>query len=256
LHAEGDSSGRIVFTGDRLDDYYKDLPGSWPGIIFSESSENNLIRYTVFKNANDAIVVTGIGNNATKLSLNACTISNASGSGVLAEHSSINAVNSLIYNCGSNVQIMAGGTYHFTNCTVAAYSTDFISHNDPVLNISNTDSTGQAFPLDANFINSIFYGDDGVVTDEIAVQQNGNTFFSLNCENDLYKGNAPGGHFVNCLQNEDPLFVNTDPAKNAFDFHLQSGSPCVNAGKKVAVSTDLDGVARDSDPDIGCHELQ
>jgi hypothetical protein len=99
------------------------------------------------------------------------------------------------------------------------------------------------------------YGGDGIVTDEISIQQAGNTSFTLDFENDLYKGNTPAlGNIVNCLQNEDPLFVNIDAPKNEFDFHLQSGSPCINTGKKVAVTVDLDGISRDANPDIGCYE--
>jgi hypothetical protein len=62
----------------------------------------------------------------------------------------------------------------------------------------------------------------------------------LNFENDLYKGNTPAlGNIVNCLQNEDPLFANIDAGKNEFDFHLPPASPCINTGKKVLVSIDL-----------------
>jgi hypothetical protein len=255
LQINGETSERVTFAGDRLDDYYKDLPASWQGIIFSESSGNSIIDNADLKNAKDAIVVNGLSNTGFKLSLNGCMVKNASGPGILSNNSSINAINCLIYNCGSNIQIIAGGNYNFTNCTVAGYSTDFVSHSSPVLNISNTDSSNQTFSLNANFTNSIFYGEEGIVTDEIAVQQSGNTPFTLNFENDLYKGNTPAGNFVNCIQNVDPLFVNIDAGKNEFDFHLQPVSPCINAGKKVGVVTDLVGNPRNSIPDIGCYEL-
>jgi hypothetical protein len=256
LHISGENHERIIFSGDRLDDYYKDLPGSWQGIVFSESSENNFINYADFKNAKDAITVNGFLNPTPKLNLNGCIINNASGSGILANHSIINAVNCLIYNCESNIQITAGGNYNFINCTVTGYSTNFVSHSNPVLNVSNADSANQTFPLNANFINSIFYGEEGIVEDEIAVQQSGNTPFTLNFENDLYKGSGGVGNFVSCIQNADPLFANIDAGKNEFDFHLQQGSPCINTGKKVAVVIDLDGIPRDSNPDIGCYESQ
>jgi len=255
LHIYGESSARVVFTGDRLDDSYKDLPGSWQGIVFSETSESNAINYTDFKNARDAITVNGLSN-ITKLNLNGCIINNSSGLGIQANHSSINAINCLIYNCANNVQIIAGGNYNFTNCTVAGYSTNFVSHSNPVLSINNADSSNQTFPLNANFINSIFYGEEGIVIDEIVVQQTGNTSFTLNFENDLYKGNTPVGNFFNCIQNTDPLFVDIDGGKNEFDFHLRQDSPCTNTGKKVAVAMDLDGNSRDATPDIGCYEVQ
>jgi hypothetical protein len=44
-------STKVVFTGDRLDEPYRDFPASYPGIIFSETSKNNRIEYAVIKNA-------------------------------------------------------------------------------------------------------------------------------------------------------------------------------------------------------------
>jgi hypothetical protein len=165
-------------------------------------------------------------------------------------------VNCLIYNCGNNIQITAGGSYNFTHCTVAGYSNNFVSHLNPVLSISNTDSNSQAFALNANFSNSIFYGDDGIVGDEIFVQQSGTTPFNLNFENDLYKGNSSLGNFVDCIQNQDPLFMNINAFENIFDFRLQASSPCINAGKKTSVTIDLDNDSRDDKPDMGSYEAQ
>jgi hypothetical protein len=47
----------------------------------------------------------------------------------------------------------------------------------------------------------------------------------------------------------DPKFVNA-----ASDWHLQSDSPCINAGVDVGLSTDLDGTAIVGLPDIGAYE--
>lgn len=46
----------------------------------------------------------------------------------------------------------------------------------------------------------------------------------------------------------NPTFVSST------DFHLQAGSPCVNAGKQLGYATDKDGIAIDATPDIGCYE--
>lgn len=257
LQAFGGVNDKIIFTGDRLDDYYKDLPASWRGIIFSESSKNNAFNYCEIKNASDAITLNNPSTDSNpRLKLNECIISNASGSGILSNNSSVDAANCLIYNCGNNIQITAGGNYNFTHCTVVGYSNNFISHLNPVLSISNADSNNQNFALDATFVNSIFYGDDGIVSDEIFVQQSGAYPFTLNFENDLYKGNATAGNFTDCIQNQDPLFVNIDAGENVFDFHLQSNSPCMNAGKKTSVTIDLDNNTRNDKPDIGCYEAE
>lgn len=48
----------------------------------------------------------------------------------------------------------------------------------------------------------------------------------------------------------NPLFVN--PAGN--DYHLLTGSPAINAGTNAGISDDIDGGARDAQPDLGADE--
>ena len=49
LIVNGEKAGEVLFTGDRLDDYYRDLPSSWPGIYFRATSQSNLLRFAVLK---------------------------------------------------------------------------------------------------------------------------------------------------------------------------------------------------------------
>ena len=42
-------STRVVFTGDRLDEPFRDYPASWPGIYFNPSFKNNVINYAISK---------------------------------------------------------------------------------------------------------------------------------------------------------------------------------------------------------------
>ena len=51
LTVNGTKAGNVIFTGDRLDENYKDLPASWPGIYFRGYSKNNVLTYAVVKNA-------------------------------------------------------------------------------------------------------------------------------------------------------------------------------------------------------------
>lgn len=260
LNAIGEKydSTRIIFRNDRLDDYYKDLPASWNGILFTETSINNELSFASVLNATNAVVVRNpSSNNNPKLKLSQCIIDNASGMGLYGIYSSIDAINCLISNCTENIKIVAGGDYNFNHCTVASYSNNFLTHNFPVLSVTDVDDNNQSFPLIAAFTNSIFYGDDGLVTDEISLQKTGNNTFNVNFENVLYKNNTPAlANFTNSIQDQDPLFVNIDAFDNIFDFHLQDISPCVNTGKTTSAAIDLDGNERDETPDIGCYEYK
>jgi len=51
LLVNGTVTNNVVFTGDRLDDPYKDLPASWPGIYFRGNSVNNRLSFATVKNA-------------------------------------------------------------------------------------------------------------------------------------------------------------------------------------------------------------
>ena len=56
VNGEKFDSTRVTFQGDRLDPDYRDFPGSWPGIVFTETSKDNSLNYAVIKNAYQAIV--------------------------------------------------------------------------------------------------------------------------------------------------------------------------------------------------------
>lgn len=98
-------------------------------------------------------------NSNPKLVLQQCIIDNAFDAGLLSFNSSVQADNTLISNCGNNIIIELGGIYTFSNCTIAAYSTTFLLHKNPVMSASNfVDQNGGTITadLDAVFSNCIF----------------------------------------------------------------------------------------------------
>lgn len=252
---------RIYFNGDRLDQPYASYPGSWPGILFRETSHDNIFNYAVLKNGYQTIITEGLTQNANpKLSLNQCIIDNAYSNGILAIQSSIHAVNCLISNCGQNITVELGGIYNFEQCTVASYSTDLLSHQQPVLSVSNTASNGsQIFTgdLQANFSNCIFWGSDGI-TDEVEIAKTGTTIFQVLFDHTILKQqNYPANIDSSALfLNIDPLFVSTALTNGSFfDFHLQTGSPAVDMGANLGITVDLNGQPRPVNlPDLGCYE--
>jgi hypothetical protein len=261
LLVQGEDSSRVSFQGDRLDEPYKDFPGSWPGIYFRATSVNNSLQYAVIKNAYQGIVAELPAINASpKVVLNECIIDNAYDAGILGDQSSIQATNCLVSNCAKNIEIGDGGSYQFTYCTVASYSNEFLPHTQPVLYISNyalQGSTTVMADLTANFTNCIFWGDFGTVDDEVVVSRQGGNIFSLNFSNCLWKvKNAPAGvNAINIIANIDPLFDSVNTSRNFYDFHLKAGSPAVDKGVATATTIDLDGKQRTSGPpDLGCYE--
>lgn len=263
IHAEGEpyDSTRIVFTGDRLDPFYRDLPGSWPGIYFREPSRNNVLRNVTIRNAYQGIVVDKPPVNANpKLVLRECIVDNCYDAGIIGVETDIDAMNTLVSNCGKNLLLVKGGNHQFTHCTVASISNPYVPHEQPVLTITDflkENETILTAPLKANFINCIFWGESGVVENEVSVLKEGNELFEVNFTHCLWKiGDEPAGVTTsNMLTNTEPLFRLVDTQRRIFDFRLAEGSPAINAGTDAGAIIDLGGNLRDPDnPDLGAWE--
>jgi hypothetical protein len=256
-----DTADRVFFQGDRLDDPYRDFPASWPGIYFLGSSVNNLMNYAVIKNAYQAIGIQDpAANSNPKLVLNECIIDNAYDAGIIAINSSISARNCLVSNCGRNLYLVQGGDYEFTHCTVVTIANRYLQHRDPVLTLSNY-ANGISNPLDALFRNCIFWGENGLVSNEVEVIKNGNTAFNANFDHNLWKvENAPQNiSSTGIINNQPPLFDSINSFENHYNFRLQEFSPALDKGNAAAgIPADLDGNPRPLPagtlPDLGCFE--
>ena len=265
LTVTGTKTDNVVFTGDRLDDLYKDLPASWPGIYFRGSSKNNVMTFAVVKNAYQAVVIEKPSVNANpKLAMHQCIVDNAFDAGVFCVNSSLTADNSLVSNCGSNIILSYGGNYNFTHCTVASYSGNYLTHKNPVLNVSNFALQGGATvtaDLNAVFRNSIFWGDEGIVTNEVIVNKQGPNSFTVLFEKNIYRvQNDPANStLTGNIKNQDPSFDSIDVNKRIYNFRIinNAGAPGINAGIVTGFLKDLDDKNRNVGlPDIGCYEKQ
>lgn len=259
LKVNGTKEDPVIFSGDRLDEDYKDLPGSWPGIYFRSTSENNSLKHAVIKNAYQGITAQGLSTNAPKVNLSQCIIDNIYDAGVLGINTSIYADNCLVSNCGSNIQAELGGDYRFVSCTVASYSNIYMTHKNPVLQLSNSSADGNiSAALNALFQNCIFWGDGGIVDNEIVVDKQGANPFYVTFDHVLYKAknDISNAAFIASIKNEDPSFDSVNTSKNIYDFHFNNNpsSPAVNAGVATSLLYDLDDKLRDAMPDIGCYE--
>jgi len=266
LKVQGSShdTDRVYFSGDRLDEPYKDFPGSWPGIYFRSKSHDNQLDYAVIRNAYQGIVADDPSINANpKLMLNQCIVDNIYDAGILGLKSSINANNCLVSNCGKNVILAKGGNYTFNHCTVASYTNAFLVHKEPVLQVTNYIKDANNNYLTANltssFTNCIFWGEGGSIDDEVVVSKQGNTVFSVNFTNCLWRVKTAPTNITSSgiIANVDPQFDSIDIQKREFNFHLKPSSPGINKGVATSLTIDLDGKPRAVGiPDLGAYEKQ
>lgn len=260
LRAIGKSEARIIFSGDRLDADYKDFPAAWPGIYFRNTSTSNLLKNVTIKNAYQGLIAQSMQSaGIPKVTMSQCIIDNAYDVGILGINTSIYADNCLITNCGANVNLVYGGDYRFVNCTIATYGNLFINHKNPVLQIADfisRDGSNITAPLNAFFQNTIFWGDNGSVDNEIVITKKGASNFSVKFDHVLYKvkDDPANATFAGSIKNIPPAFDSINTSKRIFDFHLKTGSPAINAGVVTSFLYDLDGKMRDQKPDIGCYE--
>lgn len=264
LTVNGTKAEPVIFSGDRLDNYYKDLPASWPGIYFRSTSKDNVLQFAQIKNAYQAVVSIGSSVNTNpKVNLHQCFIDNAYDAGILTVGSSLQADNSLISNCGSNISLTYGGTYNFTHCTAATFSNLFIAHKNPVLNVNNiAEQNGSIVTADLNavFRNCIFWGDEnGFVNSEAVCAKQGSNVFNVLFDKNIYRGADPANStLTNNMRNSNPLFDSIDVNRKYYDFHISNtAAPGLNKGATTGFLKDLDDKNRNvSLPDLGCYEKQ
>lgn len=265
IKVQGDTAqaDRVVFTGDRLDAPYKDYPSGWPGIYLQAGSKDNQFQYAIIKNAYQGIVIQGpMPASGKNLILNECIIDNCWDAGVQAINSAVELNNCLISNCGKNLQLLYGGNYQFTHCTIAAYSTPFITHQEPTVFISDAISNnGQTYTaaLQASFVNTICWGESNLVNDELVAVQSGSEPYQVSFNDGLWKLSATPALITatNVINGVDPQFETVDPANRSFNFRLKIGSPALDKGQVTALSVDLDGLPRNvGGEDFGAYEKQ
>ncbi len=248
----------VYFQGDRLDDYYRDLPGQWDRIWLNEGSINNEINYAVIRNGFIGIQAETMQEEmGNRLIIKNTIIENMTGAGILTRYYLIEGENCLIANCGQYaLALTMGGNYDFKHTTIANYwNFGYRQTASVVLNNYAQDEQGQiyAYPLTANFANCIIYGNRD---EEISLDENDGEQFVYKYENCLLKTALDMTNqekYISCLKNEDPLFKDFE----VLNFELDSLSPAKNVGSLQIATTvplDLKGTLRTESPDLGAYE--
>ena len=262
LVCNGTKTQPIIFSGDRLDDPYKNFPAAWPGIYFRGTSKDNLLEFTSVKNAYQAVVVLQPSVNANpKLMLRQAIIDNAFDAGLFCNNSNVVAENCLFSNNGNNVYIEKGGVYSFTHCTVAAYSNNFVLHQKPAVYFSDVDATNQTATLNATMRNCIIYGDAGFVENDLQTKKTGTNSFVVTIDRCLYRAAIDPANAVitQSIKNINPSFDSLDVTRQFYNFRITKNAmaPGINKGTSTTLLKDLDNNNRNVGiPDLGAYEKQ
>lgn len=259
---EKNDSTKIIFKGDRLDEPYKAFPGSWPGIVFTQSSRDNELNFVHILNAYQGVIAQGAASSPNpKLRLSECIIDNIYDVAVGSIASTIDAVNCQITNSGYNVFLTGGGSYSFTHCTIASIGNFFLQHKNPVVTLSNVNGQTTS-ALNATFTNCIIYGEGGTVDDEIFTNKQGSTAFSATFNHVLYKvktNDPANATFTGInIKNQPPEFDSINISQPYFSFRLKGGAGVDAATVVPGITIDLDGNPRviGAKSDIGAYEKQ
>jgi len=280
LHVNGTKDEPVVFQGDRLEEYYADKPGQWGAsykingntyyfgnIHFLTGSSGNTINYAVIKNGTKGIQIDNHVDDETTLALSNTVISNMSISGIYAQTANVDVCNTLIYNCDYYAAALSlGGKYNFVHTTLVNYAA---RHLMPSLVINNYYTENKAnetekevhhlYDFEAHFANSIIHGS---LASEISIDERlgEKTHFAFQFENCMLKVDPrfvmdDTTLFKNIVSapTDLPRFVN--PAEG--DFRLDTLSAAKDRGNPaylIDYPLDLDGVERDSLPDLGAYE--
>lgn len=268
LQVLGTVENPVIIQGDRLEEDFANADGQWTGIILGGGSKGHRIEHATVKNSLFGIYV----DSAAELSLKNVAIYNTSGAGLFALHSKVTAENCLFYNNGThNVQLVYGGNYNFTYCTLANYGTDAsaLSMGNGICDDPLCSTPPRIFKLTAKFLNCVLFGSkrDEIIISDFTGEQGQNPFqLDYSFQHCIVRvdqiTNANLGfpdffdHCNPCINAtpQDALFVSA----NEDDYHLDTLSIAEEMAIPVpGILIDLEGTQRDLvKPDIGCFEYK
>ncbi|NQT78416.1 MAG: hypothetical protein HQ565_11930 [Bacteroidetes bacterium] len=263
LKVMGSMEDPVVFQQDRLEPYFRNLPGQWDRIWLNEGSIDNEINYAVIRNGFIGLQAETLqepmGN---QLLLTNTIIENMSGIGILGRYYAITGINNVVTNCGQLGILLQGGAYDFRQCTFANYFRDGI-RQDPNLAMTNyyvdPNDVLYIYNMDAYFGNSIIYGDK---TEELLLDSEEEGSFNYSFDHCLLKTELNISNediFPGCIKNQDPIFVDADKNNMALD----TLSPGIDLGSINVINSspypsivdkDILGISRISSPDMGAYE--
>ncbi len=264
LRVNGQQGNPVTFQGDRLEPFYRNIPGQWDRIWFYNGSKNNTIEHAIIKNGTIGILADTVANSNPTVKINNTQIFQMSGACLVAQGAHITSENSVFGNGGQFcAALVLGGNYDFRHCTFGSYY-QYGNRQTPALLLNNyyedVDGNIQLRDLtNAYFGNCIITGN---LENEIGFDSNTGALFNYQFHYSLLKidpeVNTSDINYFNQIikSDKDTFFV--DQVNN--DFHLDGSSPAIDAGSfsimlsSPSLISDLDGVGRKLAPDMGAYE--
>lgn len=264
IKAKGTAENPIIFQGDRLEEFYKDIPGQWDRIWINEGSVNNEIDHAIIRNGFIGLqfetLQQQMGNQAI---VSNTRIENMTGFGILTRFYNLTAYNSLVVNCGQYLAAFTwGGLYDVRHCTFANYWSSSVRVTPAiVLNNFAMDQDENIYPFEFQgyFGNNIFYGRN---EEELLLSSDGGAPFVYRFDHCLLKTKmdvSDPSLFPGVIVNTDPEFLNYLEG----DYSLDTLSPMIDTGNPEVVRQapfdlhfDILGTPRPEDlPDLGAYEF-
>lgn len=266
LIVNGEYSNKVLFSSDRTEPFYRDIPGQWNGIVFLNGSDSNYINNAVIKNGVSAIQLGNLSaaDDPPDLTISNTLIRHMTVAGISSLGGKVKALNCDIGHCGFHALYFAlGGDYSFTHCTIAN-RWEYSSRFTPSVLISDYYDYGnirfEGTLTGATFVNSVIAGtlrneilflpSDGAINLPSTISD---SWINIDRSDPMWSGYDLSG----VLTGNDPLFVDF----SGYDFRPDTLSPLIDAAGRAAAllyPVDIRGVNRfaDSGPDIGAYERQ
>jgi len=259
----------VIIQGDRLEDYFSDVPGQWGqlvgGIYLTQTSIDNEIRNAIIKNGTVGVTVDSNTNDNPSLILENTQILNMSFIGILGQDARIEASNTVVANCGDHaVSLRYGGNYVFDHCTFANYWSGN-PRSKATLHLNNFfefENSVRARDFKGTFTNTIIHGS---LENELFLDEDDGAPFEYYIDHCIIKQDTPSlddpTYFNSIILNpSSPVVdgVSRHPLFDDFnkDYRLYEQSNAVDKGVTSSFLLDIEGITRDAFPDIGAYEYR